>query len=109
MAINGGLSAWWFHLAVVVTTHEFTNSRREHTRPPVARFRRPDFQMAVREDPPLARGPQRTASASLSAPDHQLALSKLTGSAAGLAIAHGAFPPITEVLPMLAGMIERAP
>ena len=26
MAINGGLSAWWFHLAVVVTTHEFTNS-----------------------------------------------------------------------------------
>ena len=27
MAINGGLSAWWFHLAAVVTTHEFTNSR----------------------------------------------------------------------------------
>ena len=27
MAINGGLSAWWFHLAAVVTTHEFTNSQ----------------------------------------------------------------------------------
>ena len=82
VAINGGLSAWWFHLAAVVTTHEFTNSRAAHeptprmrisTRPRIAWRRVPRACSSagpiVRTPSPCSCGCARAAASQRSSPE----------------------------------------